>query len=78
MEVYVEPELEAGLAQQLDALHAAQTAPFLELVSDYAACLQHNRELEVRVAQLDKEVAELRDEVGARHAFAVSGGGAMI
>jgi hypothetical protein len=48
MEVYVEPELEAGLAQQLDALHAAQTAPFLELVSDYAACLQHNRELEVR------------------------------
>lgn len=47
MEVYVESELLAGLEQQLGALHAAQTLPFQEVVADYAACMRHNRELEV-------------------------------
>ncbi|GBF89014.1 hypothetical protein Rsub_01513 [Raphidocelis subcapitata] len=65
MEVYVDPGLRADLAAQLDALHRAQTAPWRGVVADYAACLRQNRELDVRVAQLDKEAAELRDEVSA-------------
>ena len=46
----MEPELAADVAAQLDALHAAETAPFEGLIADYAACLRQNRELEVRLA----------------------------
>lgn len=35
------------LAAQVTALHAAQTAPYELLVSDYTALLRRNRELEV-------------------------------
>ncbi|KAF8066392.1 ATG16 [Scenedesmus sp. PABB004] len=58
-------ELQADVWRQVAALRAAQTAPYETLVADYMACLQRNRELEVRVGVLDKEVAELRDEAGS-------------
>ncbi|KAG2495946.1 hypothetical protein HYH03_005876 [Edaphochlamys debaryana] len=58
----------AAVVGQLRGLHAAATAPFVQPFADYCAGLQRARELEVRLTQLDKEGAELRDENAALHA----------
>eukprot|EP00882_Tetradesmus_deserticola_P006772 GHRQ01007130.1.p1 GENE.GHRQ01007130.1~~GHRQ01007130.1.p1 ORF type:complete len:239 (+),score=150.54 GHRQ01007130.1:351-1067(+) len=57
--------LQRHVWSQVQQLHCSQTQPFEAVVADYMACTQHNRELEVRVGVLDKEAAELRDEVAA-------------
>lgn len=44
--------LQTRVWRQVQALHAAQTQPFEGLIADYAACLQHARELEVCVGRV--------------------------
>ncbi|KAG2445013.1 hypothetical protein HYH02_008882 [Chlamydomonas schloesseri] len=64
----VAPDWVVGsVVRQLAALSAAQTQPFAQPFADYGAGLQRCRELEVRLLQLDKEAAELRDENAALH-----------
>lgn len=48
MQVPIDSSLETGIRLQIARLHASQTLPFQALIADYVACLQHNRELEVR------------------------------
>ena len=71
-------ETQACLNRQLSALRAVQCTPFVELVREYGECALRAREAEVRAGQLDKEAAELRDEVASlalRCAIAGGGGG---
>ncbi len=39
-----------GITSQLQRLRATQTLPFAQVVHEYAASLQHNRELQVRAS----------------------------
>eukprot|EP00879_Flechtneria_rotunda_P010997 GHRR01011491.1.p1 GENE.GHRR01011491.1~~GHRR01011491.1.p1 ORF type:complete len:553 (+),score=196.54 GHRR01011491.1:156-1814(+) len=57
--------LQQHVWKQVQTLYCSQTQPYELLIADYMGCLQRNRELEVRVGVLDKEAAELRDEVSA-------------
>ncbi|GIL58052.1 hypothetical protein Vafri_13255 [Volvox africanus] len=57
----------ANCVAQLRQLYDTQTAPFITPFTDYSAGLQRARELEVRLLQLDKEGAELRDENAQLH-----------
>ncbi|GLC47015.1 hypothetical protein PLESTB_001724000 [Pleodorina starrii] len=57
----------ASCVAQLRHLYDTRTAPFVAPFADYSAGLQRSRELEVRLLQLDKEGAELRDENASLH-----------
>jgi WD40 repeat protein len=71
-------QLQQCLDRQLRTLRAHQTLPFAQLVGEYSECARRAREAEVRAGQLDKEAAELREEVASlalRCALAGGGGG---
>eukprot|EP00775_Hariotina_reticulata_P003176 gene3176-3454_t len=58
-----EQQLQQHVWEQVQQLYLLQTMPYETIIADYMGCLQGNRELEVRVGVMNKEVDELREEV---------------
>ncbi|GFH07615.1 WD_REPEATS_REGION domain-containing protein, partial [Haematococcus lacustris] len=67
MQCNVRAELARDVDQQLARLYATQTSPWQLIIKDYAHLSQQLREQQVRLSQLDKEGAELRDENSTLH-----------